>query len=63
MAAEDKSSPLHRRVPQEIWDRRNTEVPVRSAEALVTLASIVEKETAGARLVASRASACQSHNG
>jgi UPF0755 protein len=35
----------HRRVLQEIWERRNPEVPVRSPEALVTLASIVEKET------------------
>jgi UPF0755 protein len=35
----------HRRVLQEIWDRRNQEVPVKSPEALVTLASIVEKET------------------
>jgi len=35
----------HRRVLQEIWDRRNQEVPVKTPEALVTLASIVEKET------------------
>ncbi len=35
----------HRRVLQEIWDRRNQEIPVKSPEALVTLASIVEKET------------------
>ena len=35
----------HRRVLQEIWERRNTEVPVKSPDALVTLASIIEKET------------------
>jgi UPF0755 protein len=35
----------HRRVLQEIWERRNAEVPVKTPEALVTLASIVEKET------------------
>ena len=35
----------HRRVLQEIWERRSAEVPVKTPEALVTLASIVEKET------------------
>ena len=35
----------HSRVLKEIWDRRNSEVPVQTPEALVTLASIVEKET------------------
>jgi UPF0755 protein len=35
----------HARVLKEIWDRRSAEVPVKSPEALVTLASIVEKET------------------
>jgi len=35
----------HARVLKEIWDRRSADVPVRSPEALVTLASIVEKET------------------
>ena len=35
----------HRRVLQEVWERRNPEVPVTTPEALVTLASIVEKET------------------
>jgi len=35
----------HSRVLKDIWDRRNTEVPVKTPEALVTLASIVEKET------------------
>jgi UPF0755 protein len=35
----------HRRVLQEIWERRSGEVPVKTPEALVTLASIVEKET------------------
>jgi UPF0755 protein len=35
----------HQRALQEIWERRSSEVPVKSAESLVTLASIVEKET------------------
>jgi UPF0755 protein len=35
----------HARVLKEIWDRRSADVPVKSPEALVTLASIVEKET------------------
>jgi UPF0755 protein len=35
----------HRRVLQEIWERRSADVPVSSPEQLVTLASIVEKET------------------
>ena len=35
----------HGRALKEIWDRRSTDVPVKSAEQLVTLASIVEKET------------------
>jgi UPF0755 protein len=35
----------HRRVVQEIWERRSPDVPVKTPEALVTLASIVEKET------------------
>jgi len=35
----------HRRVLQEVWERRNPDVPVSTPEALVTLASIVEKET------------------
>src|SRR4051794_26772946 len=34
-----------KRVLAEIWERRNPEIPVKSPEALVTLASIVEKET------------------
>jgi UPF0755 protein len=34
-----------RRVVQEIWERRSPEIPVRSADELITLASIVEKET------------------
>jgi UPF0755 protein len=34
-----------KRVLTEIWARRNSDVPVRSPEQLVTLASIVEKET------------------
>ncbi len=35
----------HRRIVQEIWDRRMPDLPVRSVEQLVVLASIVEKET------------------
>ena len=35
----------HARVLKEIWDRRSPEVSVASPEQLVTLASIVEKET------------------
>jgi UPF0755 protein len=34
-----------RRIVQEIWDHRMADLPVRTAEQLVTLASIVEKET------------------
>ena len=34
-----------KRVVQEIWDRRMADLPIRSVEQLVTLASIVEKET------------------
>jgi UPF0755 protein len=34
-----------RRVLQEVWDRRMQDLPVRSPEQLVILASIVEKET------------------
>jgi len=36
---------MHARALKEIWDRRSADVPVKSPEALVTLASIVEKET------------------
>src|SRR5207237_4378323 len=35
----------HRRVMQESWERRSQDLPVKTPEALVTLASIVEKET------------------
>src|SRR5262245_8320079 len=35
----------HKRVLAEIWERRNPDIPVRTPEQLVTLASIVEKET------------------
>jgi UPF0755 protein len=35
----------HARVLKEVWERRSSEVPVKTPEALVTLASIVEKET------------------
>jgi UPF0755 protein len=34
-----------KRVLAEIWERRNADIPVKTAEQLVTLASIVEKET------------------
>jgi UPF0755 protein len=34
-----------RRVLREIWDRRMQDLPVRTPEQLVTLASIIEKET------------------
>jgi UPF0755 protein len=34
-----------RRVIAEVWERRNADVPLKSPEQLVTLASIVEKET------------------
>jgi peptidoglycan lytic transglycosylase G len=34
-----------KRVLAEIWERRNPDIPVRTPEQLVTLASIVEKET------------------
>jgi UPF0755 protein len=35
----------HKRVLAEIWERRNPDIPIKSPEQLVTLASIVEKET------------------
>ncbi|RXG92763.1 endolytic transglycosylase MltG [Bradyrhizobium zhanjiangense] len=35
----------HRRVLAEIWERRSQDIPVKTPEQLVTLASIVEKET------------------
>jgi UPF0755 protein len=35
----------HKRVLQEVWDHRMTDLPVKTPEQLVTLASIVEKET------------------
>jgi UPF0755 protein len=34
-----------RRAVQEIWERRSADLPIRTPEQLVTLASIVEKET------------------
>ena len=34
-----------RRLVAEIWERRNGDIPIRSVEQFVTLASIVEKET------------------
>lgn len=35
----------HRRVLQEVWDHRVQDLPIKTPEQLVTLASIVEKET------------------
>jgi UPF0755 protein len=35
----------HRRVLQEVWERRVQDLPLKTPEQLVTLASIVEKET------------------
>ena len=35
----------HRRVLQEVWEHRTSDLPVKTPEQLVTLASIVEKET------------------
>jgi len=35
----------HRRIVQEIWERRSADLPIKTPEQLVTLASIVEKET------------------
>lgn len=35
----------HKRVLAEIWERRSQDVPIKTPEQLVTLASIVEKET------------------
>src|SRR5438128_9525662 len=34
-----------KRVLAEIWERRNSDIPIKSPEQLITLASIVEKET------------------
>jgi len=34
-----------RRVLQEVWERRSADIPVKTVEQLITLASIVEKET------------------
>src|SRR5205085_5269342 len=34
-----------KRVLAEIWERRNTDIPVKTPEQLVTLASVVAKET------------------
>jgi UPF0755 protein len=35
----------HQRAVQEIWERRTADLPIKTPEQLVTLASIVEKET------------------
>ena len=37
-----------RRLVQEIWDHRNPDLPLKSPEELVTLASLIEKETSKA---------------
>lgn len=36
----------HRRLVQEIWDRRSPDLPFKTVEQFITMASIVEKETA-----------------
>ena len=36
---------VQQRLVKEIWERRNPDVPLRSPEQLVVLASIIEKET------------------
>jgi UPF0755 protein len=43
-----RMSAAHARVLQEVWERRAQDVPVKTPDELVTLASIVEKETAKA---------------
>jgi UPF0755 protein len=35
----------HRRLLQDLWEHRNPDIPIKTPEQLVTLASIVEKET------------------
>jgi UPF0755 protein len=35
----------HARVAQEVWDRRATDLPIKTMDEFITLASIVEKET------------------
>jgi UPF0755 protein len=40
-----RMSTAHTRVLQEVWERRAPDVPVKTPEELITLASIVEKET------------------
>jgi UPF0755 protein len=35
----------HQRAVQEVWDRRSSDLPLKTPEQLVTLASIIEKET------------------
>ena len=37
-----------RRVVQEIWEHRMSDLPIKSPDQLITLASIVEKETSRA---------------
>jgi UPF0755 protein len=40
-----RMSVAHTRVLQEVWERRAPDIPVKTPEELITLASIVEKET------------------
>ena len=40
-----RMSAAHTRVLQEVWERRAPDVPVKTPDELITLASIVEKET------------------
>jgi UPF0755 protein len=40
-----RMSNAHKRLVQEIWERRTPDLPIKSPEELVILASIVEKET------------------
>ena len=40
-----RMSQAHKRILQEVWARRSPDLPIASPEQLVTLASIVEKET------------------
>jgi UPF0755 protein len=41
----NRMAAAHTRVLQEVWERRATDLPIKTPEQLVTLASIVEKET------------------
>jgi UPF0755 protein len=43
-----RMSAAHTRVLQEVWERRAPDLPIKTPDELITLASIVEKETAKA---------------